>query len=160
MDFWRVIDAFPDYEINPSGDVRHRRRMDLKGTRHNQGGDLIIDLSRDAKKHTRKVSLLVAKAYLESPNPEIFNSVIHKDGDKSNCEVGNLEWRPRWFVIEYNQMFKHRPYNVSVEIEQTGEIFGTLREACVKYGLIEKRVYSSLSDGSRSFPHEFRMKQL
>lgn len=164
MEFWRVIESFPDYEVNPRGEIKRTNRRqgqpEIKGTRLNHGGDLIIDLNRDDKRHTRKVSLLVAQAFLGEPESDAFNSVIHKDGDKTNCHVSNLVWRPRWFVVEYNRMFLTKPYNVSVEIVETGEVFGTLRDLCVKYGIIEKDAYSCLLYGSPTMPHEFRLKNL
>ena len=158
MDIWRGIVNFPKYVVNPEGVIRNKRKEEPKSTRTNNRGDLIVDLSRDDRPHTRKVSLLVAQTYLGEPENEAFNSVIHLDGDKLNCSVGNLAWRPRWFVVEYNRMFSEPPYNVSVMNEETGEIFGTLREACIKYGLVEQRAYINARNGDRTFPANFRLK--
>ncbi|UVK59368.1 HNH endonuclease [Gordonia phage Pherobrine] len=160
MEIWQPIKDFPEYLVSPDGLVRKKDRLVTKATRVNNQGDLIIDLSRDGRRHTRKVSLLVAQAYLEPPRNEAFNSVIQHDGDKTNCQAINLSWRPRWFVVEYNRMFSQTPVNISVVHEPSGEIFGTLREACVKFGLVEERAYINILNGDSIFPLKGQLKKL
>lgn len=158
MEVWQTIEEFPQYVVSPDAQIMNKDRRAPKSTRANNRGDLIVDLSRDDRAYTRKVSLIVAEAYLPVPQNETFNSVIHLDGDKLNCQANNLAWRPRWFVILYNRMFTERPHNVSVRIEETGEIFGTLREACVKYGWVEANAYIQMYNGDATFPHAFHLK--
>src|ERR1039458_8913075 len=47
--------------------------------------------SKDCVQYSRAVHILVAKAFL--PNPKNLPQVNHKDNDKNNCRVNNLEWR-------------------------------------------------------------------
>ncbi len=157
--YWKQVDDFPSYLIREDGVIIHKHKDEFKATRLNQQGDVIVDLNRDNRRHTRKVSLLVAKAYLGDPR-ENFNSVIHLNGDKSDCSAINLAWRPRWFVVEYNRMFNEHPKNVSVAIAETGEEFGTLREACVKYGMVEETAYICMHNGYGVFPHGFHLVKL
>ncbi|QAU06793.1 HNH endonuclease [Gordonia phage Duffington] len=160
MEIWTKVEGFEDYVVSPDGEVYSESKKELKNLRFNNQGDVMVDLYRDRKQNTRKVSLLVAQAYLGEPKNESFNSVIHLNGDRSDCRAINLAWRPRWFVVEYNRMFLSEPINVSVQIEQTGEIFGTLREACVKYGMVEKTAYVVAHNGGPVFPHGYRLKIL
>lgn len=39
-----------------------------------------------------RVHILVAKAFVPNPNPDVFDEVNHRDGDKSNCKASNLIW--------------------------------------------------------------------
>ena len=43
-------------------------------------------------KHHKRINRLVAKAFLENDNPEEKKIVHHKDGNKLNNDVSNLEW--------------------------------------------------------------------
>lgn len=160
MESWTEVRDFSQYQVSPDGEIMNKDRGKPKGVRLNGQGDLIVDLSRDNKRHTRKVSLLVAQAYLADPPNEAFNSVIHLNGDRTDCRAINLAWRPRWFVVEYNRMFKEKPHNVSVEVQETGEIFGTLREACVKYGLVEATAFVNAYNGDAIFPQGYHIKLL
>ncbi|QJD49655.1 HNH endonuclease [Gordonia phage Secretariat] len=160
MEIWQPVVGFPQYVVSPEGLIRNKDKPTPKSTRLNNQGDLIIDLSRGDKAYTRKVSLLVAQAYLGNPPNEAFNSVIQLDGDRSNCFASNLAWRPRWFVVEYNRMFNTPPLNVSVYIEETGEVFGTLRDACVKYGIVEATAYQNMVNNDSIFPQGFHLQML
>ncbi|QFP94964.1 HNH endonuclease [Gordonia phage OhMyWard] len=160
MEIWQPIKDFPEYLVSSDGFIKHTYRKGLKSLRLNGQGDVIVDLSRDGRKHTRKLSLLVAQAYLEPPPNPAFNSVIQHDGDKQNCQAMNLSWRPRWFVVEYNRMFAHPPINISVVHEPSGEVFGTLREACVKFGLVEETAYVNLRNHDPIFPLKGTLKIL
>lgn len=44
----------------------------------------------DGKNHQRRVHILVAKAYI--PNPNNYPYVCHKDDNKENKHMNNLEW--------------------------------------------------------------------
>jgi hypothetical protein len=52
---------------------------------------LVLQLCKNGKQYSRAVHILVAQAFL--PNPKHFPQVNHKDADKNNCGVTNLEWR-------------------------------------------------------------------
>jgi len=55
-----------------------------------KSGYKTVVLYKDGKPHFKYVHQLVGDAFLKNPdNKEIVN---HKDGDKSNCSVGNLIW--------------------------------------------------------------------
>lgn len=56
----------------------------------NSYGYQVTTLCVAGKKHGRKVHRLVADAFL--PNPENKRTVNHKDGNRQNNHVDNLEW--------------------------------------------------------------------
>lgn len=58
---------------------------------NNSNGYLYCNITFDEGQKQRRVHVLVAKAYL--PNPHNYPIVMHKDNDKANPSVDNLEWR-------------------------------------------------------------------
>lgn len=50
----------------------------------------IVDLRKEGKQHIKTVHRLVAEHFI--PNPENLREVNHKDGNKHNNDVSNLEW--------------------------------------------------------------------
>ena len=78
----------------------------LKATKDIKGY-LRVDLYKDGKKKHYKVHRLVATAFL--PNPDNLPQVNHKDEDKTNNRVDNLEF----CSAKYNSNFGTRIQRVS-----------------------------------------------
>lgn len=57
------------------------------------GGYVYCDLRIDGKRTTKLLHRVVAECFL--PNPEGLSDVNHKDGNRSNNTVANLEWMSR-----------------------------------------------------------------
>ena len=159
MESWKVIPGFPKYVINPEGVIKHRKRNTVLKTRQNkQMFKMVTLMEDDTTQRTRSVALLVAQTYLPRPRNETYNSIIHLDNDRGNCDANNLMWRPRWYALLYRRMFEEQPVLTSVIIEETGEIFGTLREACEKYGLYDKYTYISMRNKEPCFHYHYLFK--
>lgn len=79
-----------DYQINKLGQVySYKTNKILKGNINNTGYRLVC-LTINGKKKQYSVHRLVAETFL--PNPDNLPVVNHKDGDKLNDCVNNLEW--------------------------------------------------------------------
>lgn len=88
-----------DKIINCRGDGQRLLKGKILSTRKNH--DYIhVDLTNEKLKKTYKVHRLVGIAFIDNPNnkPEIN----HKDGNKSNNNVNNLEWCTRIENIEHS----------------------------------------------------------
>lgn len=151
--------SFPKYVVSPEGHIKNREKNRVMHVRQNGQGFAMTNLMGDDNvRRTKSVALLVAQAYLGKPKNEHYNTVIHLDGDKSNCEASNLMWRPRWYAILYHRMFQAQPKDSSVYVEETGEEFGTLRELCVKYGLYEQHTFTDILNGDRCFHYNYLIR--
>ncbi|NME70299.1 NUMOD4 motif-containing HNH endonuclease [Flammeovirga aprica] len=103
------------YEISNNGKVKSYARSQkgelIKG-RDIGGGYLSIDCKVNGKKKSFYVHRLVAEMFLDKPKEE-GQIVIHKDGDKSNNQVDNLEWctlktrfaTKRKYIPDYSEKF-------------------------------------------------------
>lgn len=95
-----------DLEIKENGQI-FRNGVELKQFNHSKGYKLIWD---DGK--NKKVHRLVAEKYI--PNPLRMCCVNHKDGNKINNNVENLEW------INTRKNLEHARLNGFHEKKQNG----------------------------------------
>ena len=82
--------VFNNYKVNKNGEVFSEKLKRKMKTSINHKGYEQIYLVVDGKKRTTFVHRLVAIAFL--PNPLNLKQVNHKDGNKLNNNVNNLEW--------------------------------------------------------------------
>ena len=67
-------------------------------------GYLFVQLWKDGKGKNCRINRLVAQAFLE--NPQNLPEVNHKDEDKTNNRVENLEWCSKLYNIKYGTGIK------------------------------------------------------
>ena len=131
MGLWKSISEYPNYEVSDSGEVRNSKTgRILKQGRHKQGYDLVWLCNSDGT-HGKAVHRLVAEAFI--PNPECKPQVNHRDGNKSNNCVDNLEWNTEKenTMHAYNILHCARKPTTPVRIIETGEVYGSITE-CAK----------------------------
>jgi hypothetical protein len=94
MEEWRTIEQFPNYEVSNLGRVRRKIRVRvskagkiLKATPDGQGY-LRVNLFKNGTRYGRILHRLVAEAFLGKS----VSQVNHKDGDKGNNLLENLEY--------------------------------------------------------------------
>ena len=161
---WVAVQDFPGYIISNMGSVdneKHGRPMALSNV---QGGFPTVGLFHDGRQYRRSVATLVAKHFPDPPERSDFTTVLHLDGDKANCEVTNLMWRPRWFVQKYNRELGYWPngiqWNVGVVLEETGELITNTLEPSMKYGILQSHIHASPINETVVYPHGLRFSFL
>lgn len=103
---WKIIEGFERYQISNLGRVKSYAQSNLGklltlSTDHK--GYKVVSLYNDSGyRKTVKVHRLVAMAFLFNPND--YPEVNHKDEDKTNNCVDNLEW----CTSEYNNIYGTR----------------------------------------------------
>lgn len=146
MERWKPIPDFPGYSVSDRGRVLNEDTQRIMAVLVNQQGVAYVGLTRDKVQYRRGLALLVANEFLDPPPASIFDTPIHLDGDKTNADVRNLAWRPRWFAVKYHKQFKHPPkgFRVPIQDVETGTIFETSWEAAITYGLLDEEILSSI----------------
>jgi len=92
MEEWRTIIDFPNYRVSNFGNIINiETGKDIKLSA--KGGYYNVSLTNENCRKTLKVHRLVAFAFIE--NPENKSDVNHKDKDKLNNHLSNLEWMTR-----------------------------------------------------------------
>ena len=101
---WKDIEGYEGlYQVSDKGEVRSLDRVErskgdsvrvrkgrVKKLNINQDGYYKVTLWKDNRSKTFVVHRLVANAFI--PNPNNLPVVNHKDGEKTNNNVSNLEW--------------------------------------------------------------------
>ena len=110
---WRPIEGYEGlYEVSSYGRVRSLDRYvktcyeayklhkgKILSPAKDKNGYLKVHLCCNGKHNIIRVHRLVCKAFI--PNPDNLPEVNHKDEDKTNNSVDNLEWCDRSYNISY-----------------------------------------------------------
>lgn len=86
----RDIPGYEDYQITSWGRVYNKRTQKYMSFEENEKGYLQVRMVKDGKRKKFKVHRLVAGEFI--PNPLDKPQVNHKDGNKKNNSISNLEW--------------------------------------------------------------------
>lgn len=101
---WRAIRGYEgEYEVSDHGRVRSIKSggIILKPEIKRNGYITVCLWQKNAKKN-RLVHRLVAEAFL--PNLTTFDEVNHKDENKTNNRIDNLEWCSRKYNMRYGRI--------------------------------------------------------
>lgn len=94
-DEWKDVEGFESkYKINRLGEVFNKETgKNLTASVDKCNGYAKYNLYINGENHTCLAHRLVACAFI--PNPENLPQIHHKDGNKQNNTVDNLEWVSR-----------------------------------------------------------------
>lgn len=137
---WKSPDGYDGlYLVSNTGIVYSaRRRAILKPD--NARGYLQVTLQKDGERNRKKVHRLVAELFI--PNPENLPCINHKDENKGNNTVDNLEW----CTVEYNNKFGSRAEkSKKTQIENAQKNGKTKAARCIE----TKTVYESSKQAER-----------
>jgi DNA-binding XRE family transcriptional regulator len=130
---WKPVIGYEGiYEVSSLGRVR-KVATGLILHQSNRGGYRQVGLRKDGTWKTESVHRLVAKAFL--PNPDMLPQINHRDEDKANNCVENLEWCDCSYNMRYNDLqLRNREkattrYTIDVKRMENGHILRNLRKA-------------------------------
>ena len=87
---WKQYEDWTTYYISDHGDVYSCFLKDIYKPFVGREGVLQIGFTKRKIRKTIYIHRMVAKLFL--PNPNGFYNIRHKDGNKMNNHVDNLEW--------------------------------------------------------------------
>ena len=109
------------YEVSNLGNVKSlsndkTRKEKLLSSGIDKDGYLQVGLYKNGKQKRYFIHRLVAQAFL--PNPFNLPEVNHKDEDKSNNNVDNLEWCDRKYNVNYGTRTEKVVEKMSKQVAQ------------------------------------------
>ena len=87
---WKPIDEFPGYLISNQGDVKNKKTGYIKKPSVGKRGYVVFSMKNEGKFYLRTQHIMLARTFI--PNPLNKPYVNHKDGNKQNNSIDNLEW--------------------------------------------------------------------
>lgn len=78
------------YKISPDGQVLNVQTGNLLKGNINSHGYMVFSLTKGGQKKDCKLHRLLAQTFI--PNPNNYECINHKDGNKLNNSLVNLEW--------------------------------------------------------------------
>ena len=135
---WKVIKENPNYIVSNMGNVKslnYRRtgREKILKLKIDKNGYQIVGLWKNGIKKIYSVHRLVAQAFI--PNPNNLPQVNHKDENKQNNCVENLEWCDAKYNNNYGTRTKRIVEKISksvLQMDKTNKIiaeFPSIKEA-------------------------------
>lgn len=148
---WKDVAGYEGlYEVSTNGRVR--RNGHIRKTRVDYRGYEAISLYKCSKGRNFKIHRLVASAFIE--NPENKRTVNHKDGNKLNNNVENLEWATHSENLIHASKIGLRPVSdnqrkaASITGRRTCELNRPKKPVfCIKNGQVE--IFESAHSGAR-----------
>lgn len=159
---WESLKDFPGYAVSSLGRVMNISRDSLVRPARNNHGIATVGMMVAGRHTTRSIAVLVAETFLPDRH-EAFNSPINLNGDRMDCRMHNLLWRPRWFTVQYHQQFYREDFykrTVVLELVDTGEVFEGWRDPSVTYGLKYLDIIMSYANKQTVFPTGQRFRRV
>lgn len=113
-EIWKDIEGYEGlYQISNLGRIKslgnksnHKNEKIISISSKSFSGYWVIGLCKNGKRKGYIVHRLVAKAFI--PNPNNYPQINHKDENKLNNWVDNLEWCTQSYNAKYNNLSKKK----------------------------------------------------
>ena len=104
MEQWKTIEidgeVYDGYEVSNTGKIRNSKTGKILKTRIGSDGYEMVDIRKNKKQKTIRIHRVVGLMFLE--NEDNLPYLNHKDENKLNNHVDNLEWCTAQYNVLYS----------------------------------------------------------
>lgn len=156
MEEWRLMlykgELISQYEVSNLGRIRHYKTKRIRSIKNSKGDYLIfsVRVNNPRKLKPYKVHIAVASTFI--PNPNNYPQINHKDGNKQNNNVDNLEWCTAKENIQH--AIKNKLINVKASQKLSFEDVKTIKklhtegynnaQIAKRYGVVKSTIWNIL----------------
>ena len=144
---WKTVvydgEIYSNYEISNFGNIRNVKRKTLLHPSKRKNGYLQVLLYKDGKRKIFLVHRIVAFTFIPNNNQQEKPDVNHKDENKENNRIDNLEWCSKQYNIDYSQSKK-------VLCIETGIIYKSTREASRETGFAQNGIWECCNEKQKT----------
>lgn len=170
-EIWKdILDYNGIYQVSNLGNVRSFNCYNLKkphflSLRKDKKGYLYVGLTKNGKTKAKKVHRLVAEAFIPKEQIKQYNNekinydkldVNHKDEDKTNNCVDNLEWCTHSYNAHYGTGIKrmgekHKSKVVQISLnDDVIKIWNSIKEAALELNISKEGISSCCRKKSKT----------
>jgi hypothetical protein len=152
---WKAIPGVEEYyELSTDGEVRNKRTGKILKNRAEPDGYVVCSLTVDYRNICSKIHKALAECFI--PNPENKPTVNHKNGDKHDYDLDNLEWATYGEnnIHAVNTGLRTRTSNKRVLVRDltTGKEseYGSIKECAIGTGVLSRSIMDCLKGKRKS----------
>ena len=159
---WKYIKGFERYLIDTNGNIYDTKYNNRKICQWiDNTGYYQCNLYKDKKRYFKREHKLVAETFIENQNN--LPQVNHKDGNKLNNKVSNLEWTTNSENTQHgydNSLYhfgtsKSYPVNVYTKSREYINTYPSIRQLCKELGLNRKTVSAILNGKKKTNNYDY-----
>lgn len=129
-EIWKDIAGYEGlYQVSNLGRIKslnykHTSRERILKTKKNRSGYVVVNLNQAGKRKTYSIHRLVAQAFID--NPQNLPMVNHRDENKQNNIVSNLEWCTSKYNTNYGTCIERRAKKTSKPVIGIDKVTGLI----------------------------------
>ncbi len=150
----KVVNGFENYTVDEQGNIYSICSKKYLKPSRNKNGYMMVELFNEKEGKNKLVHRVVAEAFI--PNPNNYPQVNHKDENKLNNNVTNLEWCTAKYNMNYGKAAKTRhskiDYSKQIYKDSMKKAYDVLKKSviqCDPFGNVINK-FKSITEASKN----------